>query len=98
MILYNFFCNSIGDNANYPIAGFNRLCSDTGFDRIDGLDRCKRAARVMGKSFSVANSWKSYPNGCYIYSDNRVYFNHHLTGQTSELACPICYSPSAEGN
>ena len=55
-------------------------------------------ARMMKKSFSVAKTWKDYPNGCYIFSDNRVYFNHHLTGQSNELACPICYRPGSSGS
>ena len=87
----------LGDS-EYRIAGFNRLCIDTSGDRIVGLDRCKRVAQMMKKSFSVSKTWKSYPNGCYIYSDNRVYFNHHLTGQSNPLACPICFYPRGEGN
>ena len=54
-------------------------------------------AQMMNKTFSVAKTWKEYPNGCYIFSDNRVYFNHHLTGQSNELCCPICYIPGSSG-
>ena len=91
------FSYSIGAPSEYPIAGFNRLCSETGFERIVGLSRCQMVAQMMNKTFSVAKTWKEYPNGCYIFSDNRVYFNHHLTGQSNELACPICYIPGSSG-
>ena len=94
---FNFFY-WIGAPSEYPIAGFNRQCSETGYERIVGLNRCQMVARMMKKSFSVAKTWKDYPNGCYIFSDNRVYFNHHLTGQSNELACPICYRPGSSGS
>ena len=80
----------------YPIAGFNRLCSDISYEKIVGLDRCKAAAKMMKKSFGVAKTWNSYPKGCYIYTDNHVYFNHHLTGQSNPLACPICFHPGGK--
>ena len=75
----------------YPIAGFNRLCSDTGYERIVGLDRCKEAAKSLGRKFSVSKAWKQYPNGCYIYSNNHVFFNYHATGTRSQYACPVCF-------
>jgi len=81
-------CNSCG-GPEYPIAGFNNLCSDMGIDCLATEDNCKKAALNMGMKYSVANSFKNYPNGCYIYR-SRVFFNHHATGSRNTDACPIC--------
>ena len=85
-------------NKEYFLAGPGTICTDSNFNRIEGVTECRNAAKTMGKIFrsSRIEDDADYPTGCYIYSEvsNRnsraVYFNTNTNNRRNRQGNPIC--------
>lgn len=56
--------------------------------------------RTMANSGFISGGWgyasssSSYPRGCYLYSDGKVYFNTHSSGSSRSSSRPVCIANS----
>ena len=82
------------DDTDYGTAGYGKLCPDSGFETLADIKTCKSAAKYYGKDFGETESVGNYPKGCYVNSNDHVYFNFHPTGRKSSSANSICQGKS----
>ena len=63
---------------------------DSRFQDISDEEVCQDAAKEHEKRFSEVEVASNYPRGCYLESNDYVYFNFHETGKRHSNAMPIC--------
>ena len=53
---------------------------------------CEKAAKELGKHYVKGPKLDEAirPAGCHVWMDNKVYWNHHLTGSTFPSAQSVC--------
>ena len=69
-------------------------CSDIGKAFLDDTAECQEAALELGLAYSGEILRNDYPKGCFT-CHNRVYWNRHEVGTSSEHNFPVC---KPEGN
>lgn len=79
------------EGKDYDTAGGGRQCMELGLLTIADIHTCKSAAEYYGKTFAELEKVDNFPKGCYIATNDHVYFNIHQTGKENSLADPICY-------
>ena len=73
----------------------NQLCNEVGANLVTNLNSCKAASEKIKQympeiNFYSEDSSSSYPIGCYLYVETKVYFNPHGEGSKADSARPIC--------
>ena len=69
-------------------------CSDIGKAFLDDTAECQEAALELALTYSGDILRTDYPKGCFT-GYNRVYWNRHEVGTSSEHYFPVC---KKEGN
>ena len=79
------------------LTGVNELCTD---NEVGTLEKCKEAVgqikdEIPNVQFGNTLSLGGYPKGCFLYvrdnaNKNKLYFNEHPTGSSSEHARHVC--------
>jgi len=64
-------------------------CSDIGKAFLDDAAECQEAALELGLTYSGDIFRIDYPKGCFT-GHNRVYWNRHESGTSSEHYFPVC--------
>ena len=72
-----------------------QLCDEIGADPVTDINLCKTAIKKIKYHmpdiyFKEKDTSSSYPKGCYLYTNSRVYFNPHHSGSGSTSARQIC--------
>ena len=89
--------------AEYFILNKNQLCNEVDANLVTDLNLCKAAVENIKHYMPdidfghQSSSWK-YPKGCYLYTDNTVYFNPHERGRKSSNARQICIKSNGKFN
>ena len=79
---------------DYMVTEFGGIC--TGIDKPSLVDyyECVRASKSLNKFFYLQDEQANYPRGCYLLSNDYVYWNNHKTGRKNLNSAAICRKSS----
>ena len=71
------------------------ICAYQGLEDLSNAQECSEAVKYAtslnqnASLFQVGN-WETYPTGCIIHDDGRMYFNQHPSGMNEGITRSIC--------
>ena len=70
-------------------------CAYQGLEDLSNDQECSEAAKYarslnQNASFFQVGNRETYPKGCIIYDDGRMYFNQHPSGMNEGITRSIC--------
>ena len=70
-------------------------CAFEGLEDLSNDQECSEAVKYarslnQNASYFKVVSWETYPKGCTIYDDGRMYFNQHPSGMNEGITRSIC--------